>query len=86
MALEDGETVVNLRQALEDDKRMVKQGIITEDEFQQEWYCFPGWTQITTSDGLKPIKDIKIGDFVLTHTGRFRPVTNLMNRRGPKKW
>jgi|TARA_Y100000310_G_scaffold140332_2_gene139705 intein/homing endonuclease len=36
---EDGETVENLKVALGDDKRMVKQGIITEDEFQQEWYC-----------------------------------------------
>ncbi len=36
---EEGETIENLRVALEDDKRMVKQGIITEDEFRQEWYC-----------------------------------------------
>lgn len=36
---EQGETINNLRQALEDDKRLVQQGQMTEDEFNQEWYC-----------------------------------------------
>mgnify|MGYP001573730635 CR=1 FL=1 len=35
---ETGETVNNLKKALEDDKKLVKQGIMTEDEFKQEWY------------------------------------------------
>lgn len=35
---EEGETIENLRQALEDDKKLVKQGLMTQDEFQQEWY------------------------------------------------
>ncbi|OLC12635.1 MAG: hypothetical protein AUH29_15730 [Candidatus Rokubacteria bacterium 13_1_40CM_69_27] len=30
---------------------------------------------VYTADGYRPIKDIKIGDLVLTHRGRFRPVT-----------
>ncbi len=29
---------------------------------------------IYTADGYKPIKDIQLGDLVLTHTGKFRPV------------
>jgi phage terminase large subunit len=36
---ETGETIQNLRQALEDDRRLVAQGLMTEDEFNQEWYC-----------------------------------------------
>ncbi|MBI2204204.1 MAG: Hint domain-containing protein [Candidatus Rokubacteria bacterium] len=35
---------------------------------------------IYTSDGYKPIKDIKIGDLVLTHRGRFRQVTHIRPR------
>jgi len=36
---EDGPTIDNLRLALEDDRKLVAQGIMTEDEFNQEWYC-----------------------------------------------
>ncbi len=36
---ETGEVIDNLRDALEDDRKLVQQGIMTEDEFQQEWYC-----------------------------------------------
>lgn len=35
---ERGEVIDNLRVALEDDRNLVKQGLMTEDEFQQEWY------------------------------------------------
>lgn len=36
---ESGEVISNLENALEDDKKLVQQGIMTEDEFMQEWYC-----------------------------------------------
>lgn len=35
---ETGEVIDNLRQSLEDDKQLVEQGALTEDEFLQEWY------------------------------------------------
>jgi predicted nuclease of restriction endonuclease-like RecB superfamily len=35
---EEGEVVDNLRVALEDDKRLVDTGKMTNDEFLQEWY------------------------------------------------
>ena len=35
---EEGEMIENLRLALEDDRKLVAQNLITEDEFQQEWY------------------------------------------------
>jgi len=39
LANEEGETINNLRVALEDDKRLVAQGLMTQEEFDQEWYC-----------------------------------------------
>ena len=36
---EEGETIDNLRVALADDRRLVEQGLMTLDEFNQEWYC-----------------------------------------------
>lgn len=36
---EAGETIDNLRQALEDDRRLVALGEMTQEEFDQEWYC-----------------------------------------------
>lgn len=35
---EKGTTIVVLKRALEDDKRLVAQGMMTEEEFMQEWY------------------------------------------------
>lgn len=40
--------------------------------------CFTGDTLITTSNGLVPISDIAIGDYVLTHNDRFRKVIDKM--------
>jgi len=36
---EQGQTVDNLRIALEDDRRLVAIGEMTQEEFDQEWYC-----------------------------------------------
>ena len=36
---EEGETIDNLRKALEDDRRLVEIGEMTQEEFDQEWYC-----------------------------------------------
>jgi len=36
---EEGETVENLAVALQDDIKLVEDGLMTEEEFQQEWYC-----------------------------------------------
>ena len=42
--------------------------------------CFTGDTKIYTDQGLKPIKEIKINDFVWTHKGRLRRVTDVYKR------
>lgn len=36
---EEGTTIENLRQALEDDRKLVALGEMTQEEFDQEWYC-----------------------------------------------
>ncbi len=43
--------------------------------------CFPAGQEIITETGIKPIEEIAVGDMVLTHQGRFRPVTQTMSRR-----
>ena len=55
------------------------------ESFQQEYECFPPGTDIITIDGVKSIEDIRKGDVVLTHTGRWRKVTAVMSRhyKGP---
>lgn len=35
---EAGDTITNLGRALEDDRKLVEQGLMTLDEFEQEWY------------------------------------------------
>ena len=42
--------------------------------------CLPPETLIVTLNGIKPIKEVKRGDFVLTHKGRFMRVTKAMRR------
>lgn len=41
--------------------------------------CFVAGEYVMTSNGLKEIQDIKIGDEVLTHNNRFRKVLKTMN-------
>jgi len=43
--------------------------------------CVAPDTLIYTSQGLKRIKYISVGDYVLSHTGNYRRVTNTMTRR-----
>ena len=42
--------------------------------------CFVAGTMVLTADGHVPIEDVKIGTLVLTHRGRWRPVTATMSR------
>ena len=44
--------------------------------------CFPAGTMISTIHGPKPIEEIVTGDLVLTHRGRYRRVTETMQRQG----
>jgi formate hydrogenlyase subunit 6/NADH:ubiquinone oxidoreductase subunit I len=42
--------------------------------------CVPAGTPVMTSVGIRAIEEVKIGDKVLTHTGKFRKVTQLFSR------
>ena len=42
--------------------------------------CFTGGMRVTTSQGVKRIDQLEIGDRVLTHAGHYRPVTQLFQR------
>ena len=41
--------------------------------------CFTGDTLVLTRNGYKQIKDIQVGDNVITHTGTFKQVVNVFN-------
>ena len=43
-------------------------------KFAQEYECFSGDTRIATLKGYKRIEEIRVGDKVLTHKGRFKKV------------
>lgn len=43
--------------------------------------CFPAGTLITTARGQVPIEDVRVGDRVLTHTGKYQRVTELIRRK-----
>lgn len=46
--------------------------------------CFVAGTLITTKSGKKPIEDVKVGDYVLTHYGNFRKVKGRLARKTNK--
>lgn len=48
--------------------------------------CFVAGTKILTRDGYTSIEDIEVGDEVLTHAGRWRPVTCVMARDDAELW
>jgi len=49
-------------------------------EYFPEIWCVPPDTLVYTVDGLKPISEVRVGDYVLTHKGRFKRVTKVFKR------
>ena len=47
--------------------------------------CFTANSLVTTNKGKKKIKNIRVGDLVLTHEGRYKPVTKLFTQPGMKR-
>jgi site-specific DNA-cytosine methylase len=45
--------------------------------------CFPAGTMIARQDGFARIEDIRVGDSVLTHQGRFRRVLRVGHKTAP---
>jgi len=69
------------------DKAIIKQARrqMTELQYQMEYLCFPPSTPITTTNGIKPIEEIKSGDVVLTHLSNKQKVVKLLNRKYDSK-
>lgn len=42
--------------------------------------CFVAGTKVMTFDGEKSIEDVKVGDYVLTHKGRYKKVLDTMQK------
>lgn len=41
----------------------------------QEFLCVAEGTKVVTKDGYTPVQDLKVGDHVFTHTGKFKKLT-----------
>jgi len=57
--------------------------LIIADESSSVHYiegCFTKGAPVVTSTGLKAIEDVKVGDFVLTHTGQLKKVYHIQVR------
>ena len=47
--------------------------------------CFAPGTMVLTHGGYRPIESLAVGDRVLTHRGRWRPVTSVMRKKGARR-
>lgn len=65
-----------------DPKHIAKaQTILTKSQYLMEYgACISKGTKVLTDRGLVAIERVVVGDRVLTHRGRFRPVTKVMTR------
>lgn len=54
---------------------------MTSSNFEMEFSCFGPDTNIILDSGVKKIQEVNIGDMVLTHKGRFRPVVAVSKRK-----
>lgn len=79
-ALDESEEFRNMYNSNSDIKAVVDTAITIEGlpKSTGKHACFDENTLITTSNGLKRIADVTIGDYVLTHKMRFKPVVDLI--------
>jgi len=76
----DARTVIEI--GGQDSKIIILENGVAVD-FAMNLICLKGNTKITTNPGYtsRPIKEIKIGQKVLTHKGRFKPVEQVFERK-----
>ncbi len=58
----------------------LSQSSMRPEAFRQEWGCVPPGTRIYTDKGQVLVEDVRVGDIVLSHAGRFRAVTKTFSR------
>jgi hypothetical protein len=56
------------------------QSMMSPEEYAQEFECFPPGTLVATIRGHIPIEQLRLGDSVLTHKNRWRPVQGTMQK------
>lgn len=61
-------------------KEFLKSGVWAYPTWFSETSCQLAGSLIFTKNGMVPIENIKVGDYVLTHKGRFRKVTKLIEK------
>ena len=85
-ALEESEEFSNMYNANSEVKAIVDTAITIEGlpKSTGKHACFDKETLITTDKGLKRIVDVEIGDNVLTHKLRFKPVVDLIETQTDK--
>ena len=89
---EEGQTYVAClfkidRELHPDIARKIENGIIDSVSMGanvQQTECLPPQTKIFTPDGPVMIKDLCVGDYVLTHKGHFRRVTKTFKNKHPE--
>ena len=59
--------------------RMRTLNMLQERKGQQFHLCLAGDSLVLTRDGYKPIQEVSVGEHVLTHKGRWRPVLAVEN-------
>lgn len=75
-----GEYVYDFFNDMCDRIQLFKSLIEISHEFWLLGNCVPTGTRIPTSKGLLFVEDVKVGDLVLTHNGRYRRVTKSISR------
>lgn len=48
--------------------------MMSEDEFSQEYLCFPPGSMVAAANDVRPIETLRVGELVWTHTGRLRRI------------
>jgi len=59
----------NLYRTIEETAQQIKKGVWLVKENKPDHWCFDGSTLISTNKGNIPIKEVNVGDFVLTRKG-----------------
>lgn len=79
-AMEKNPDLKSTYESNEDAKKVIDMAITLEGckRHASQHACFDAETMITTSTGLKKITDVKVGDLVLTHKGRFQKVVDFI--------
>jgi hypothetical protein len=64
-----------------EDKQPIGHNLPWNSGTPRHWNAVAGGQLVSTSGGQVPIELVRVGDLVITHRGRFKPVTAVMRKR-----